>query len=281
MDAALNSQVTAYEEKELPKTLLTKEPVAGKIVKEEKDAKIGTTTWTLSNGAKVTYKTTDFKNDEILFSAYRFGGSSIYSGADYQSADYSNNVVDEMGYGAFSNTDLQKFLKGKTVTVNTVVDLNSEMVQGRSTVKDFETAMQLLYLKSTALRIDETAFQSFKNRQVQMIAQMKSDPQSFFADSLNNYMYHNNPRNKQIPDPADYEAINMNNAVNFYSQRFGSANGFNYFFVGSLPEAQFKAMIEKYIGGLGGNAVEAKYKDLGIEPISGGKFIYIPRGYGT
>lgn len=269
VDHALHAEVIAYAEKALPTSLLSKEPAAGKVTKEEKDEKAGTTTWTLSNGAKVTYKKTDFKNDEIVFSGYRFGGSSLYNGADYQSADFANNVVDEMGYGAFSNTDLQKFLKGKNVMVNTWVDQNTDMVQGRSTIKDFETAMQLMYLKSTAPRIDQEAFESFKNRQIQMIAQMKSDPGTAFQDSLHNYMYRNNPRSKQIPTPADYAAIDMQHAVDFYTKRFSSANGFQYFFVGSLPDAEFKAMVEKYIGGLGANAVEKQFKDLGIEPLDG------------
>jgi zinc protease len=269
VDNSLKSEVVAYEEKALPSKLLSKEPVSGKVVKEVKDAKIGTTTWTLSNGAKVTFKTTDFKNDEILFSAYRFGGSSLYTGSDFQSADYCNNVVDEMGYGEFSNTDLQKFMTGKTVNVSTVMDLNNDIVSGRSSVKDLETAMQLLYLKCTAPRIDETAFASFKNRQMQMIAQMKSDPQSYFGDTLNNFMYSNNPRMKQIPAQSDFDAINLKNAVAYYSKRFNSANGMNYFFVGSIPQAEFKTLVEKYIGGLGNEAVENKSKDLGIELVKG------------
>lgn len=269
VDNSLSADVVAYEEKALPSKLLAKEPTAGKVVKEETDAKVGTTTWTLSNGAKVTYKKTDFKNDEILFSGYRFGGSSVYGGSDYQSADYSNNVIDEMGYGEFSNTDLQKFMQGKTASVSTVVDLNSDMINGRSSVKDLETAMQLLYLKCTAPRVDETAFSSFKSRQQQMIAQMKSDPQSYFSDTLNKFMYNSNPRMKEIPDPKDFDAIKLNNAISFYNKRFGSANGMNYFFVGSIDDAKFKPLVEKYIGGLSNEAVENKSKDLGIEPVQG------------
>ena len=104
-----------------------------------------------------------------------------------------------------------------------------------------------------------------------MIAQMKSDPESFFADSLNNFRFRNNPRVKQIPDPSDFEAIQLKNAVNYYNQRFNTANGMNYFFVGSIPEAQFKSLVETYIGGLNGTAVENKSKDLKIDPITGDK----------
>ncbi len=267
VDASLTSAVVAYTEKALPSKLLEKEPIAGKVVKEEKDAKIDMTTWTLSNGAKVSYKKTNFKNDEIQFSAYRFGGSSLFTGKDYQSADYCNNVVDEMGYGLFSNTDLQKFLAGTTLQVNVVEDINSEMISGQSSNKDFEIAMQLLYLKCTSPRVDKEAFASFKNRQIQMTAQMKSDPGSFYGDSLNKFMYKNHPRSAQIPDVSDYAKINLTNAVAFYNQRFNSAFGMNYFFVGSIPEEGFKKLVEKYIGGMSGTAVECKTKDINMEPI--------------
>jgi zinc protease len=269
VDKSLAAPVQAYTEKALPKSLLSAAPKPGKIIKEEKDARIGTTIWTLSNGAKVTFKKTDFKNDEILFSGYRHGGSSLYTGSDFQSADYCNNVVDEMGYGQFSNTDLSKFMTGKIARVSAMMDLNGEYVSGSSSIKDLETAMQLLYLKCTDPRTDASAFTSFKDKQRQMLAQMKSDPDSYFSDSLNNYRYGNNPRMKEIPDPRDYEAIQLPNAVSYYKERFSSANGMNYFFVGSIPEDKFKTLVETYIGSLGDKAVEAKTRDLHIEPLNG------------
>lgn len=269
VDESLKIKSVAYTEKELPKKLLEKEPTPGKIIKEVKDEKTGTTTWFLDNYATVTFKKTNFKNDEVLFSGYRFGGSSLYEGEDFQSADYSNNVVDEMGYGQFSNTDLQKFMTGKNATVNTMIDMNSEIVSGNSSNKDFETAMQLLYLKSTSARKDEMAFESFKNRQMQMSAQMKSDPQSFYGDTLNKYMYSNHPRSKEIPEAKDFANINLDNAMKFYNQRFNTAYGMNYFFVGSIEENTFKSMIEKYIGGLPKIEIALKTKDLGMEPIMG------------
>lgn len=269
VDASLKIKSVAYTEKALPKTLLEKEPKAGKVIREVKDDKAGTTTWVLDNTATVTFKKTDFKNDEIIFSGYRFGGASVYEGKDFQSADYSNNVVDEMGYGQFSNTDLQKFMTGKNANVNTIIDVYSDMVSGKSSNKDFETAMQLLYLKSTSPRKDETAFESFKNRQMQMMAQMKSNPQSLYGDTMSKFLYSNHPRSKEIPDASDFANINLDNAMNFYSQRFNTAYGMNYFFVGSIDEASFKTMIEKYIGGLANTPIDIKSKDLGMEPKMG------------
>ena len=38
---------------------------------------------TLSNGIKVVYKKTDFKNDELLFTAFSLGGQSLASDNQY------------------------------------------------------------------------------------------------------------------------------------------------------------------------------------------------------
>ena len=61
-----------YEDKAVASSLLRNPVKAGTLVKKETNDKIGTTTLTLSNGAKVTYKKTDFKNDEILLEAISF-----------------------------------------------------------------------------------------------------------------------------------------------------------------------------------------------------------------
>jgi LysM repeat protein len=56
-----------YEDKSVASSLLRNQVKAGSVAKKETNDKNGSTTLTLSNGAKVTYKKTDFKNDEILF----------------------------------------------------------------------------------------------------------------------------------------------------------------------------------------------------------------------
>ena len=56
VDDVKNAQLKPYEDKAAIKTLVEPFKSNGKIVKTETDAKLGTTTFTLSNGAKVTYK---------------------------------------------------------------------------------------------------------------------------------------------------------------------------------------------------------------------------------
>jgi zinc protease len=72
-------ELMPYQDSKRVTSLLRNELKPGSIIRKETDAKVGTTTLFLSNGAKVKYKKTDFKNDEIVMEAVSFGGTNTYS----------------------------------------------------------------------------------------------------------------------------------------------------------------------------------------------------------
>lgn len=269
VNAAVKAPVKNYEEKKIASSLLGTAPLAGTIVKEEKNEKLNTIAYTLSNGAFVTIKPTEFKNDEVVMNSYRSGGSSLYEGADYQSATYSNNVVEEMGYGNFSNTDLTKFLSGKKVSVMPVVDDYAEYIMASSNVKDIETMFELLYLKCTAPRKDETAFASYKSREKQQLELMMQNPQFSFMEKVMGDLYQNHPRAHVSAVPEDFDNINIAHAIDYYKQRLGNMNGMHFFFAGNVKPDIVKPLIEKYIASIPGGEINTQYKDLKMVPRPG------------
>ena len=278
IDGALNQPIVQYEEKAIAKSLLSKMPKGGKAIRTVSNTKLGTTTITLNNGVVVCLKPTNFKDDEILFKGIRKGGYSVYEGADYQSAQFSNNVVDEMGYGNFSKTDLKKFLAGKAVNVNTIVDDYQEYVSGNSTIKDMETMFQLLYLKCTSPRKDKEAFKSYVSREKQQLEFLKQNPMYLFIDTTYNMLYQGNPRAHQIESASTYDKINLDNAIKFYKARIGNANGMYYTFVGNFKTDEIKPLIEKYLGSLPSDKIDTKIKDIGLFPVQGTKSFTLQKG---
>ena len=275
---ALKKPVEPYKEKAIAASLLKAAPIPGKIVKTETNAKLGTTTITLSNGVIVSLKPTDFKNDEITFKGSRLGGFSLYEGKDYPSAELSNNVVEEMGYGDFSNSDLTKFLSGKEVSVIPTVDKYMEWMSGNSTIKDLETMFQLLYLKSTSPRKDEQAFKSYISREKQQLESLKQNPEYLFMDTIYNVLYQGNPRAHQFNNPSIYDMLNIDNAIQYYKERLCNANGMFYTFVGSFTVEQISPLILKYLGGLPSGKINAKYRDLGFNLLKGNKTFTLNKG---
>ncbi len=278
IESSLKQAVEPYTENKVASSLLDKVPVAGKIINTEKNEKLGTTTFTLSNKVKVCIKPTDFKNDEILLIGSRYGGFSLYTGADYQSAQYSNNVVEEMGYGNFSNSDLNKYLSGKIASVTPVVDDYTESVSGSSNIKDMETMFQLLFLKCSWPRRDETAFQSFVSRSKQQLESLKQNPQYLFMDSAYNSLYQGNERAHLIESASDYDKINLDHAIDYYIQRLGNPSGMYYTIIGSFTEAQIIPLIETYIGGLVPTEINTQIRDLGLYPKTGNATFTLKKG---
>src|SRR6186713_308405 len=159
--AANNKSVKAYEEKTVASALLDKDPVPGKITGETKNEKLGTTNLILSNRVTITIKPTTLKNDEIQMDSWRFGGFHNFDLADKENAQYAAVLVGQMGVKDMSPTDLRKFMAGKTVSVTPYINSHEEGIEGRSSVKDFETFLQLMYLYYTQPRKDEGLFKSF------------------------------------------------------------------------------------------------------------------------
>src|ERR1035437_1266393 len=116
-DAARSATLTAYVDSSSDAALVPSRPAPGKIVAERALPETGIIEWTLSNGAKVLLKPTDFKADELLFAARSPGGESIVPDADVIDADLSSVVMSRSGVGSFNAIALGKKLAGKKVNV--------------------------------------------------------------------------------------------------------------------------------------------------------------------
>jgi len=267
--AANKKAVKAYEEKAVASALLDKEPTPGKITAETKNEKLGTTDLTFSNGITVTIKPTTLKNDEIQMDAWRLGGFHKFNLADKGNAQYAAILIGQMGVKDMSPTDIKKFLAGKTVTVFPYINPHEEGIEGRSSVKDFETFLQMMYLYYTQPRKDEELFKSFITKNKAALQFLKQDPQTWFQDSLSKIAYNNNPWANEIPTPEDFDRLNLDKLFSIYNQIYGNAYGMHYSFVGNIDIEKAKPLLEKYIGSLPASQKENKPKDNSIRMVKG------------
>ncbi|SDD70144.1 zinc protease [Mucilaginibacter pineti] len=255
--------LTAYNDEVSKQPLLTAQPTAGKIVSETKDAALGTTTLTLSNGIKVILKPTDFKDNEILFAGSAPGGTSLYSDADYQSASNASGMVSSFGVGNYNPTQLEKYLTGKQLGVSPYISERSQGINGSATPKDLETALELLYGYVTEPRKDADLFTGIIARSKAGLANRANDPGSVFQDTVTAVLGNHSIR-RTGPSIAKVEQINLDRAYDIYKDRFADASGMTFTFVGSVDIEKIKPLIEKYIASLPATHKGEEAKDLGI-----------------
>lgn len=259
-----------YEEKATIKNLVKPFKSDGKIAKTETDAKLGTTTWTLSNGAKVTFKKTDFKDDEIVFSARSLGGNSLLNDADYNKTQFAYQALTEAGVAGASKADLTNYLAGKQVMVNPYISSTLEGVFGRTNQKDLSTAMELMYAYFTSLNYSPEAFNAYKIKQSAMLDNLLSNPQTYFSSEHAKFTNQKNPRFIGIlPLEKDWAATDYKKAYDVYKEKFANAGNFHFYFVGNIDEAKFKNEVLQYIASLPTTGKSTNFRDTGYRGITG------------
>jgi zinc protease len=261
-DEVQKMDLKPYEEKAIQSSLLTETPTPGKILSTKNNSLLGTTDYTLSNGVTVTFKHTNFKNDQLLMSAVRPGGKNNYGLSDKYNAEYMTSVIRSMGVGNFSPLDLKKALSGKTVSVSPTFSQVTTGFSGSSSVKDAESMMQLIYLYATSPRTDTALFRSFVQKNKSQLAFLSANPQAVFIDTLFKEMYKNNPLAPiAVPKAEYFDALDPDRIMQMYKENFGNAYQMHFTFTGSISADSLKPLLEKYIASLPSSPKKFNYAD--------------------
>ena len=249
--AVKNEEIEAPVEEAIRENLVEQAPKAGKIKNTAYNATLGTTEWTLSNGVRVVIKPTEFKQDEILFSAFSKGGQSLVATEDLVSAALATDVISVSGIADMTMTDLQKALTGKNISLSPSINANTESIEGGTTVKDLESLLQLNYLYFTAPRRDEDAYAMLMSVLESQLANRDKNPKVAFSDSVSMMANNYSPRtlifNKEALTRAD-----LDKSLEIYKARFANPADFIFTFVGNVnpDDEAFQQLVCTWIGGL-------------------------------
>ncbi len=260
--------LTPYNDEVSTQPLLSAVPAPGTIRSEEQNKAFNITTIILSNGVKVLLKPTDFKNDQVIFSGFASGGTSLYNDADYQSAANAAGIISANGIGNYNTGELSKYLEGKQVSVRPYITERFEGISGGATPKDLETALQLVYAYFTEPRKDTAIFKGIIARSKAGLANRANDPGSVFGDTVNAVLGNHNIR-RTGPSLQKLEQIDPDRAYDIYKERFADASNFTFTFVGSIDTTTIRPLLEKYLGSLPATNQHKEAIDLNIHPPAG------------
>jgi len=247
--AAQQKRYDAYQEEQVPATLMAALPAPGKIVSEKPYGKFGMTEITLSNGMKVYVKSTDYQADQITMSMRGEGGTSVYGNEDIPNFAFLSGSITEAGVGDFTATRLRKALAGKSLKLAPSITSEGQRITGTSSVKDLETMLQLAHLYFTAPRKDSMAFEGMMNRNLSLLKNRNASSKVVYNDSLSATLYDHNvrmaPVTVEIAKKADYNRI-----FEIYRERFSDASNFKTVFIGKVDMAQLRPLLCQYLATL-------------------------------
>ncbi|MGH7480977.1 MAG: M16 family metallopeptidase, partial [Longimicrobiales bacterium] len=266
--AVESAELEPYVDEVAEGPLVDEPPAPGRVVRESADSATGVVTWTLSNGARVLLKPTDFKDDQVLLRATSPGGASLIDDARHIDAVLATAAIGEMGLADMSRTRLDNALAGTAARVMPILGATEEVMTGSASPRDLETMLQLLYLHFTSPRADSAAFASLRTRVRASLENREQDPGSLFNDTVQVTLTQGHPRAAPI-NPEDLEAFDLDDALDIYRDRFQDADDFVFVLVGAFEPDSLRALVERWVASIPATPRTETWRDLGIDPPSG------------
>lgn len=248
--------IAAFVDEVKAEPLIPQLPAPGKVVKKENLDKWGAEKWTLSNGATVVVKKTDFKADEIVMDAQALGGTSALPDEYTATLKFLPMAQYQHGLGDYTYKDLQKYLQGKQCSVSFSFDDYTRDINGQTTPKDLPVMMELLYMGFTNFNITADEFAATQNMMTGILHNQENTPDYIFSKVASQELY-KNPRREPI-STADISAAKLDQTLDIMHKMTANAADYTFFFVGSIDDKTFQPLVEQYIASLPGDAATAQ-----------------------
>ena len=257
--------------------LLATLPTPGEITETVLLVDIDAIKWTLSNGITVIAKQTDFRNDEVIFSAYSPGGHSLVSDEDHVSALYADVLVSGSGVGLHDSVALDKLLAGKRAAVSPFIGELNEGFRGSASPEDLETLFQLISLYATAPRLDPVYFDRYVSSLQSVAESRAADPDSVFSDAVTRVLSQNHHRARPLTVEL-LEELSIERAEAVYADRFADLGDATFVFVGAFDWNELRSLTTTYLASLPSTGRAEQWRDVGIDPPAGLEDLTVRRG---
>ena len=258
-----DKSIAPYVEDAVITSLIDGEITPGKIVKEKQLPVFGAKMWTLSNGAKVVYAKADYDKDLINLTSNSYGGKSLYRDDEVKNVELAGMFGVSLGLGKYPADKLDKFLHGKKVKSSAGISSYAESVTGESNREEFETLMQMTYLRFVEPNFDKETFLNIRDRFAMLFQMLNSGPSAQLTDSLTAIVSNYSPRTERVK-PEDIKNADLALVEKYYRERIKDASDFTFFITGDIEESVVKEMVEKYIGSIPSTYSREKWKNDNI-----------------
>ena len=243
-------------------------PEPGSIVSEEKLAG-GMTRLTLSNGATVLLKPTDYDRDAISFLAWSPGGYSVMPLEAQSAASFAPSLMAAAGLGTMSATRLDEVTAGLNAGLQWSIGENGEVFAGKTTPTDLEAFLRLVYLTSAEPGRDARVFEAARDRLAEDIEPYVQDPAYRFESAWSQDLFDGNPRVAPL-DSASTRALDFGKTRDLILDALGDASEFTYVLVGDFDLETAKALVARHIGAIPAGKADEPAWSLPLVPRQGG-----------
>ncbi|MCA5006626.1 M16 family metallopeptidase [Sphingobacterium bovistauri] len=234
----------------VPTQLLSKEPVAGSVVRKTKIDQINVEKWDLSNGAHVYVKISNSRKNHLQLTGFRKGGYAAIDSSKYVNAAFTKNILGNSGAGKFDRNALTKFLTGNSASATFMMSSHREGLSASAKSKDVKMMFELMYLKWTSPKVDQNVFNSIKKRAIDAAQTKQFDVSKDYTDQLSKAIGSDDFDENKISAEKIENELNIEGIIPVFNERFGSARDFDFIIISDIATDSIQSYVEKYIASL-------------------------------
>lgn len=243
-------KIAPWDEEKIPEEVVNEKPTPGDVTHQLEYPEVGVTELTLSNGMQVCYKSTDFLDDQVLFTGFAYGGLSELPESDYISCSMGSTIAGEIGMFGYKPSMLMDMLAGKRVEVSARLGPYMRTFSCDCSPTDLETALQLVYqLFTTNVMPQEEEVGIVMQMAEEAVRARERDPYTVFANRVKELNYGNSYFFRPIRI-NELRKVDPVKACEYFNSCFRDPSTFTVVIVGNLDPSIALPLILQYLGGI-------------------------------
>jgi zinc protease len=229
--------------------LLQKEPTPGTLVEPAKDADLAITEGWLENGVRVHHRFMDYKKDLVMLSITLAGGQIEETADNAGVTQVASLILAQPATSRLASTDIEDMLTGKNIKVSGGGTDDAFTISVSGSPKDLETGLKLAHALLTDGKLEQSAFDNWKQQALQQYAMASKMPQFAAFETFLKAVTGNDPRKPVLLNPGQIEAQSVARSQAWF-ERLCREAPIEVAVVGEVQLDDVKPLIEKYIGSL-------------------------------
>ncbi|MCM4162416.1 MULTISPECIES: pitrilysin family protein [unclassified Arenibacter] len=256
---ANNLPIAKYSPPKIPKELMEAsfiKTLKPSTLQKNKVDIPGASEYTLGNGIKVVLKPFDSvlvprERNKLSFHGFSSKGISCYPRSDYFSAMNAADIVYNSGVSGMDRFELKRYFakNGYNAQVAPYIGHNEAGIRGSASVRDLETAFQLVYLYFTDPNKNSLAFEDWKLR-----TRSSHALHSINSEDFKNFIKLKLGESTFLPKGTKalegVSKTDLDRAYGIYRVLYANAQDFTFIFTGDFPEEEVLSLCRKYLGNL-------------------------------
>jgi zinc protease len=247
--AAMARKTEAPQDAKSVSDLLEKEPTPGHMVEPVKDDDLAITNGWLENGVRVHYRFMDYKKDLALISITLAGGQIEETAENSGVTQVASLILSQPATKRVSSTDIEDMMTGKNIQVagGGMDDTFGITINGSP--KDLEFGLKLVHALLTDGKLEQSAFDNWKQQSLQRYEMATKMPQFVAFDTWLKTITSNDPRRPVLLTPKQIEEQSAEKAQAWFDRLCRTAP-IELSVVGEIKLEEVQPLIEKYLGSL-------------------------------